>query len=58
MLLKETSFPKTGNDDVLKISTDIKSFIMRMQNEMKNKDNYNKRYMLKSSTGQKRNIRN
>ena len=25
MLLKETSFPKTGNDDVLKISSDIKA---------------------------------
>ena len=39
ILLKEASFPKTGNDDILKISIEIKSFIMKMQSEIKNKDN-------------------
>ena len=38
MRVKKTSFRKTGNDYVLKISTDIKNFIIKMQDEIKTKD--------------------
>lgn len=38
MPVNKTSFPKTGNDYILKISTDIKKFIIKMQDEIKNKD--------------------
>ena len=38
MRVKKTSFRKTGNDYVLKISTDIKNFIVKMQDEIKTKD--------------------
>lgn len=38
MRVKKTSFRKTGNDYVLKISTDIKNFIIKMQDEIQTKD--------------------
>ena len=38
MRVKKTSFRKTGNDHVLKISTDIKNFIIKMQDEIQTKD--------------------
>ena len=38
MRVKKTSFRKTGNDYVLKISTDFKNFIIKMQDEIKTKD--------------------
>ena len=38
MRVKKTSFRKTGNDYVLKISTDIKNLIIKMQDEIKTKD--------------------
>ena len=43
MPVNKTSFPKTGNDYILKISTDIKKFIIKMQDEIKNKDKLIKR---------------
>ena len=33
MRVKKTLFPKTGNDDILKISTNIKNFIVKMQDD-------------------------
>ena len=38
MRVKKTSFRKTGNDYVLKISTDIKNFIIKMHDEIQTKD--------------------
>ena len=38
MRVKKTLFPKTGNDDILKISTNIKNFNVKIQDEIKNMD--------------------
>ena len=38
MRVKKILFLKTGNDDILKINTDIKNFIMKMQDKIKSKD--------------------
>ena len=38
MRVKKTHYPKITDDDVLKISTDIKNFVLKMKNEIKEKD--------------------
>ena len=38
MRVKKILFLKTGNGDILKINTDIKNFIMKMQDKIKSKD--------------------
>ena len=41
MRVKKTHYPKITDDDVLKISTDIKNFVLKMKNEIKEKDKIN-----------------
>lgn len=37
MHVKKTTFPRTGDDDILKISKCIKNCMMKMQEEIKDK---------------------
>ena len=42
--VKKTSFPRTGDGDILKISTDIQKFIIKTQDEITAKDKVINKY--------------
>ena len=38
MRVRRTQYPKTTDDDVSKLSSDIKNFVIKMQEEIKSRD--------------------
>ena len=41
---KKSQYPKITDDDISKISTDIKNFVVKMKNKIKEKDKIIKKY--------------
>ena len=44
MPVKKTQYPKIAHDDISKIRTDIRIFLIKMKNEIKEKDKIIKKY--------------
>ena len=42
--VKKTQYPKITDDDISKVSTDIKNFVIKMKNKIKKKDKIVKKY--------------
>ena len=57
MQVKKTQYPKITDDDISKISADIKNFVMKMKSEIKEKDKMINEYA-KIINGTKKNTKN